>query len=136
MLEVSWLSEALRAVAEFKTESGFGRGGRCDAMYFAPRLDDDAVLIFELPREGRGRASERRGLGVDMGKTCCYYYSRRQAIDMAIWQTQGSARFRTNGDLGMGACSQMHDNGDALSCRAHSSMQERVRCVEHKYWDG
>lgn len=26
----------------------------------------------------------------------------------------------------------MHDNGDALSCRAHNSMQEAVRWVKHR----
>lgn len=66
------MNEALCLVAELKAaEIGCGRGGRCEDVYAALRLGDDAVLIADLPREGRGRASEQRGVVVAIGITCC-----------------------------------------------------------------
>lgn len=126
MPDVSGVKEALRAVAELKVlGSRFGRGGRCEDVYVAFRLGDDAVLIPDLPRDGRGRASDRRWLGVDIGKTCCC--SRHQATDMA----NAMIHYKRQSRYVMGACCQMHDNDDALSDRAHRSMQDMVRCGKH-----
>lgn len=114
------MNEALRAVAELKAEGiGFGRGGRCEDVYAALRLGDDAVLIADLPRKGRGRASERRGVAVVIWEDVLLFpVVRRRA-----WQTQRSA---TNSDLRKGACSPMHDNdGCTIVSR---SLQLDARC--------
>lgn len=119
------MNEALRAVAELKAEGiGFGRGGRCEDVYAALRLGDDAVLIADLPRKGRGRASERRGVAVAIGKTCC------------CSPLSGGGHGKRNGPpqtaiLGRVPVRQCTITTDALSFRARSSMQDVVRCVKH-----
>lgn len=62
----SWLIDALRLKAPLALgrraetwEVGRG-GGRCGEIWEAARFGVDAVLIGELPKEGRGRPRERR----------------------------------------------------------------------------